>query len=147
MASKAPLVPGLSPISELSLRNTVADLRLIIVSLALLAGCAGTITTDDGQALRIASPDFRDYLERVFREQNRLAMVLAFAQEESGGNDYERLVELEDDLLVACAALNELAAARRDDRTLSLRAQARLAATAPQCESTTRQAQRALDSL
>jgi hypothetical protein len=101
----------------------------------------------DGRTLALNSTEFREYVERVFREQNQAATALAFAQDESSGARYETLLELEDALLEACADLNEVAAARRDDRALGLRRQARMAATAPSCESTTRQTQEALDAL
>ena len=49
----------------------------------LLAGCA-SVTTADGTRLGLASPEFRAYVERVFREQNRLADAFAFALEAPG---------------------------------------------------------------
>jgi hypothetical protein len=86
----------------------------------------------------VSSREFRGYVERVFREQNQAATALAFAQEGAEGTDYERLLELEDTLLEACAELNALASARRDDRAPGLREQGRMARTAPECESATR---------
>lgn len=131
----------------LAYRNAVALLRFSIVIFALLAGCATTVTTMDGRTLALNSTEFREYVERVFREQNQAATALAFAQDDSSGTRYETLLELEDALLEACADLNEVAAARRDDRALGLRQQASMAATAPNCESMTRQTQDALDAL
>jgi len=125
----------------------VTTLRFSIVSLALLAGCAATITAMDGRRLRLNSVDFRVYLEQVFREQNSVATALAFAQDEVRGTGYESLLQLEDVLLDACADLNALAAARRDNRALSLRERARMAATAPGCEVTTQRTRAALDVL
>ncbi len=125
----------------------MATLRFNIVTLALLAGCATTITTMDGRTLTLNSPQLRDYVERVFREQNRVATALAFAQDEASGTRYETLLRLEDALLEVCADLNALAAARRDNRALSLRRQATMAMTAPSCESTTRRTEAALDVL
>ncbi len=101
----------------------------------------------DGRTLALNSSEVREYVERVFREQNQAATALAFAQDDASGTRYETLLELEDVLLEACAGLNELAAARRDDRALGLRQQARMAATAPSCESTTRRTREALDAL
>ncbi len=101
----------------------------------------------DGRTLTLNSPELRDYVERVFREQNQAATALAFAQDEASGNRYETLLQLEDALLEACADLNELAAARRDNRALGLRRQARMATTAPSCESTTRRTEEALGAL
>ena len=120
-------------------------LSFSIVGVLLFAGCAGTITTTDGRQLRLDSAEFQGYVERVFREQNQTATALAFAQDAATGGRYERLLELEDALLEACAALNTLASARRDERTLGLRAQARMARTAPDCEAAAQRAQADLE--
>lgn len=106
--------------------------RLSIVFLAASAGCASTVTTLEGQHLRLSSPEFRLYFERVFREQNEVATELAFTP--GDGPDGGEYAALEENLLTACAALNELAVAGRDGRSLSRRRQASLAATAPACE-------------
>ncbi len=147
LACNAGFDPRRCSFNALACRNAVALLRFSIVTFVLLVGCATTITTMDGRTLALNSTEFREYVERVFREQNQAATALAFAQDESSGARYETLLELEDALLEACADLNEVAAARRDDRALGLRRQARMAATAPNCESTTRQTQEALDAL
>ncbi|MEE8248635.1 MAG: hypothetical protein V3R59_00245 [Gammaproteobacteria bacterium] len=139
--------PGRCPFSELKDRSAVAILRFSIVTFVLFAGCATTITTMDGRTLALNSSEVREYVERVFREQNQAATALAFAQDDASGTRYETLLKLEDVLLEACAGLNELAAARRDDRALGLRQQARMAATAPSCESTTRRTRETLDAL
>ncbi len=110
----------------------MAACRLSILFLAALTGCASTVTSLDGRQLRISSPEFRSYVERVFREQNEVATALAFAQTDAA--DGSELVALEDDLLAVCAELNELAVARRDGRSVSMSRQATLAATAPACE-------------
>ncbi len=101
----------------------------------------------DGRALALNSAEFQDYVERVFREQNQAAIALAFAQDEASGIRYETLLQLEDALLDACADLNVLATARRDNRALGLRLQARMATMAPSCEAATRQTEEALDAL
>ena len=87
------------------------------------------------------------YVERVFREQNQAATALAFAQDDASGARYETLLQLEDVLLEACASLNALATARRDNRVLGLRRQARMATTVPSCESMTRQTAEQLERL
>ena len=106
--------------------------HLPILFLVALVGCASTVASLEGRNLRLSSPEFRLYFERVFREQNEVATALAFAQ--SDEEDGSELAALEDDLLAACAGLNELALARRDGRSLSRSRQARLAVTAPACE-------------
>ena len=109
---------------------------LLPLLLAGVTGCAGVDTVDDGR-LRLGSPEFRDYVERVFREQNRLADELAFALvdlPEPDGPRGRALTEAEDRLRSACEPLNALALARRDERRLGPFAQARLARRAPECE-------------
>src|SRR5690554_3682800 len=44
---------------------------------AAMLGCA-PITTLEGERLALRSPEFRDYVEQVFREQNRVASELTF---------------------------------------------------------------------
>ena len=111
--------------------------RLIApLTLSFLAGCA-SISTADGERLRLASAEFREYVERVFREQNRVADEAAFALEAPAASRSE-LSGAEQRLLQACAGVNELATARRDQRRLGLRESARAARTVPECEAATR---------
>jgi hypothetical protein len=100
------------------------------------------VPTADGERLRLASPEFRTYVERVFREQNRVADELAFALEAPGQN--AELTAAEERLLAACAQVNELATARRDDMELGIRASVRAARTVPGCEAAARAAETAL---
>ena len=93
--------------------------------------------TADGQRLSLGSTEFREYVERVFREQNRVADALAFALEASGAQDSE-LATAEQELLAACAGVNELATARRDQETLGMRDSVRAARSVPECERATR---------
>jgi len=113
--------------------------RPVAVCLLLsLSGCAA-VPTADGQRLRLGSDEFRDYVERVFREQNRVADAVAFALEAPGSQDPE-LAAAEQDLLAACAGVNELATARRDQQSLGLRNSVRAAKSVPDCERATRAA-------
>ena len=93
--------------------------------------------TADGERLSLRSADFRDYVERVFREQNRVADAVAFALDAPGTEDRE-LAAAERELLGACAGVNELATARRDQRRLGMRASLRAARSVPDCERATR---------
>lgn len=120
-----------------------ARFALVAVTLALV-GCA-SITTADGARLGLASPEFRAYVERVFREQNRVADALAFAIEAPGARS-SSLAAAEATLLDACARVNELATARRDERRLKITAQVRAARSVPDCERALRSAVVALDS-
>lgn len=104
----------------------------------LLQGCAA-VPTADGERLKLASPEFRAYVEQVFREQNRVADAVAFALEEPGSNG--ELEAAEQQLLAACAGVNELATARRDGAELGIRGSLRAARTVPECERATRSAE------
>ena len=110
--------------------------------LVALAGCAA-ISTADGDRLALQSEEFRAYVERVFREQNRVADELAFALEASDAARGE-LAVAEQRLLEACAAVNELATARRDELRFGLRRSLSAARTVPYCEQTTRSVAQAL---
>ena len=107
-----------------------------LCALLSLAACAA-VPTADGERLRLGSAEFRDYVERVFREQNRVADAAAFALEAPGAQD-AGLAAAEQALLAACARVNELATARRDERRLGFRKSAAAARTVPDCERATR---------
>jgi hypothetical protein len=107
-----------------------------VCALLSLSGCAA-VPTADGERLRLASVEFREYVERVFREQNRVADEVAFALEAPGPREAD-LGAAEQELLAACGGVNELATARRDERRLGLRSSFRAARTVPDCERATR---------
>lgn len=113
-----------------SARSCVAALVLAVVS-----GCAA-VTTAEGERLALGSDEFAAYVERVFREQNRVATALAFALEDAqpASARFEALSAAEDTLLAACADLNALAAARRDGERLGPLKGLRAARGAPECE-------------
>ena len=113
--------------------------RSAAVALVLiLSGCAA-VPTADGQRLSLRSVEFREYVERVFREQNRVADAVAFALDAPGEQDAQ-LAAAEQELLVACAGVNELATARRDQQRLGMRSSVRAARSVPDCERATRAA-------
>jgi hypothetical protein len=119
---------------------------LLAAAAALLAACA--VTTADGTRLGLASDEFRAYVERVFRDQNKTASDLAFALDDattSGGPEPRELAAAEERLLEACSGLNELATSRRDQQQLGIKQSASAARGAPDCERATRAAQAALD--
>lgn len=110
----------------------VSRVALLLAAVLVCHGCA-TVTTTDGQRLALASTEFASYVERVFREQNRIADALAFALEgEPAG--HADLMEAEQSLLTACAGVNELATARRDGEGLGLKRSAANARSVPTCE-------------
>jgi hypothetical protein len=106
-----------------------------LLALFAVAGCAA-IQTGDGERLAPTSPAFRAYVERVFREQNRVATEVAFALEAPG--EHAQLIAGEQRLLEACAGVNQLATARRDERRLGARRSLAAARTVPACEEATR---------
>jgi hypothetical protein len=117
----------------------------LVAGAALLAACA--VTTADGTRLGLTSDEFRAYIERVFRDQNKVASDLAFALDDataSGGSAPPDLTAAEDALLKACAGVNELATSRRDREELGVGKSAGAARSAPDCERATRAAQAAL---
>lgn len=109
-----------------------------VVGAAALAGCAAVVTAD-AERLRLTSPAFPGYVERVFREQNRVADQLAFAIE-AVAEPPAAVAAAEQALLRACAGVNELATARRDSLPLGLRRSASLARGVPECERAAREA-------
>ena len=114
----------------------------LTVATLIVAGCA--VLTADGERLTLTSPQFRAYVERVFREQNRVADQFAFALEDN--RDVPTgVAAAEQSMQEACAALNELATARRDDRHLSLRKRSESARSVPTCERTMRTSAATLD--
>ena len=113
----------------------------VLLALLSLTGCA--VSTAGGERLRLGSAEFRGYVERVFREQNRVADELAFAVEAPGPASVG-LAAAENELLEACAAVNELATARRDQRRLGAVRSVRAARSVPGCERATRAARERL---
>jgi hypothetical protein len=114
----------------------VLSAPLLAATLAL-QGCAA-VPTAGGEELSLRSPEFRDYVERVFREQNRVADELAFALEAAPARAEPAAAEQA--LIEACAGVNELATSRRDDRRLGLRKRLAAARSVPDCERATQSA-------
>jgi hypothetical protein len=111
-----------------------------------LAACA-TITTAAGRRLGLSSPEFRAYAETVFRRQNEVGTELGLAIDDraaTAGTEPAALDAAEDRLLAACAALNAMAAARRDDRPVTLSQRLESARSVPDCERATDAAAAAL---
>jgi hypothetical protein len=115
---------------------------LLLAATLGLVGCA-VVVTAEGERLALTSPEFRAYVERVFREQNRVASELGFALEDAAAPRAE-LAEAEQALLDACAGVNELATARRDAQSLGTRGSAARARSVPECERATAAAARVL---
>ena len=118
--------------------------RTFVLAAAAALPIACAVTTADGTRLGLTSSEFRAYVERVFRDQNKVASDLAFALDDataSGGTAPPELSAAEDALLKACAGLNELATSRGDQADLGVRKSAIAARSAPDCECATQTAQ------
>jgi hypothetical protein len=120
--------------------------RALVAVAALAAGGCAAVRTQDGERLALTSPDFRAYVERVFRRQNQVATDVELALEDlpAGEPSAKTLQAADDGLQSACAGVNELATARRDAVKLGLRRQAAAARTVPQCEAAAQSAAAAL---
>ncbi len=109
--------------------------------LLLAGGCSMRVVTADGTELGVRSEAFSAYVERVFRDQNRVAGELGFAllDAELAGDDaaVAQLEAAESALLDACEGLNELAAAQRDGDRMPRLAALAAARSAPDCEEAT----------
>ena len=94
----------------------------------------------------MTSAEYRDYVETVFRAQNRVASDLAFALADApaGASSELALAGAEARLLEACASLNEIATLRRDDERAGLKRGVAAGRAAPHCEAATREAEAVL---
>jgi len=117
--------------------------RAVLLVAAIVGNACATVATVDGERLALTSPEFAAYVERVFREQNRVADALAFALEDAPGERPD-FIAAEQALLAACAGVNELATARRDDQSLGLRRSSANARSVPACERAAQEAARLL---
>ena len=109
---------------------------LWLVAIVFLGGCVGSVELASGHRIALNSKEFEDYVERIFKYQNKVADELAFAlvDMDAAQPSYGALESAEAQLLIACSGLNELATARRDDLQLSIRRKLELARQVPNCE-------------
>ena len=113
-----------------------------------LAACVPLVETRDGRQLRATSPAFKDYAERVFRQQNSLSWALIEALETTDNPQmHQRLSQLETRLRQACEAVNRLASARRQGKSSSRAEQLALVRALPQCEARSEEARQLLNRL
>jgi hypothetical protein len=101
--------------------------------------------TGGGERLRSTSAEFRAYAEQVFRTHNDVTTSMAYAIDDlEGAADADRrregLIDADDRMMRACSGLNEIASARRDNRTVSLKKRAAAAKRVPDCELASRDA-------
>lgn len=114
------------------------------LALALIGGCAGSLTTPDGERIALRSDAFADYAERVFRYQNEVLDTMAFALDTRG--DDAALIAAEDRVLLSCAGLNDIAVRRQRGAGIRPVRDARTARGIPECESAAQAAADLLES-
>lgn len=118
----------------------------VLLVLLLSTGCS-SVTTLDGERLALGSDALGDYVEDVFRRQNRVASDIAFALDdpEASPSRLEALDVADRGLLDACAPINEVAARRRDEVPVGWVKGSRAAHAAPDCERAVDRARAVLD--
>ena len=113
-----------------------------------LTACVLLVKTQDGRYLRATSPAFKDYAERVFRQQNNLSWALVEALDTvSDPEKLQHLTQLEIQLRQDCEAVNRLASAHRKGESSSRAQQLALVRALPQCEARSQEAQQLLNRL
>jgi hypothetical protein len=103
----------------------------------ILGGCVGAVELANGRHIPLNSKEFEDYVEYVFKYQNRVADELAFALVDADVTDAKAQMDLEQaeaNLQTACSGINELATARRDGQRISVRRKLEFARQVPDCE-------------
>ncbi len=125
--------------------HQLASSGAVVAGLLVLASCAPDITAANGDRMRANSPEFRDYARQVFEMHNEAVTKIAYALDDLEFDPdqidrYNGIVDADDRMMDACAELNKLAIARRDDKQLGLSELARVASSIPDCERATAQA-------
>ena len=97
--------------------------------------------------MRANSQEFRDYARQVFEMHNDAVTTIAYALDDLESDPdqidrYNGIVDADDRMMDACAELNKLAIARRDDKQLGMSELAGVASSIPDCERATAQATR-----
>jgi hypothetical protein len=111
----------------------------------VLVGCAGVIEHPDGHVIALNSNEFRAYVESTFRYQNKIADALAFALVDGEPADSLQSLEIaEQELMLACSGVNELAAAERDGVELGALVKLGLARQVADCQTAADSAERVL---
>ncbi len=117
----------------------------MVAGLLVLAGCAPYITAANGDRMRANSQEFRAYARQVFEIHNEAVTKIAYALDDLESDPdqidrYNGIVDADDRMMDACAELNQLAIARRDDKQVGLSELAGVASSVPDCERATAQA-------
>jgi hypothetical protein len=116
-----------------------ALMPLGIIVLLGLPACAGVNTRNvDGVAVKMSRDDFAAYVEKTFRNHNRVVneLISISAGGELGVDD--PLAKAEEAMAAKCQPLNEMVSATMEKRTLSFWAKMRLPEQVPACAAATR---------
>ena len=114
---------------------------LCLVSLVLLiAGCAGTVQTLDGQRLRVGSKQYSDHVMAVFKHQNSTLTELFDVYDTVNAEDAERLDTAEQRMIEACETLNSVAVDHRDGKSTDLGVLLSISSSVRACDQATRDA-------
>ena len=128
-------------------RRRFASSGAVVAGILVLAACAPYITAANGERMRANSQEFRDYARQVFEMHNDAVTRIAYALDDLESDPdqidrYNGIVDADDRMMDACAELNKLAIARRDDKQLGMSELAGVASSVPDCERATAQATR-----
>ena len=134
------------------IRHRIASTGAVVAGLLVLAGCAPYITAANGDRMRANSQEFRDYARQVFEMHNEAVTTIAYALDDLESDPdqidrYNGIVDADDRMMDACAELNKLAIARRDDKQLGMSELAGVASSVPDCERATAQATRLISNV
>lgn len=92
------------------------------------------------------NPELAARAELTFRQHNKVAseLLLLVTQLDVNSPDYQALITAEDDMLVSCQALNDLAIQHRDGKPVGPLRRLRVPKTIENCEDHTQRAQELL---
>ncbi len=114
----------------------LALLTVALLACATLIACTTvTVKTPDGERVTRSKDEFGDYVEHVFRTQNRALNKLIFLDAIGpGGGVPEDLLAAEEQMVLQCGGINELVARYLDGRPPSMLARRRLVNNIAWCE-------------
>ncbi|MDH3693095.1 MAG: hypothetical protein OER96_00800 [Gammaproteobacteria bacterium] len=130
--------------------KSVGKIIVILSAFVLCATLSGCVTTKTADCRRLltGSDKFRDYVEQVFRQQNRVTNDLIYLLpeiEQTDGALFFRMTLAESNMLKSCGHLNMLAASYRDDRKPGFFKRMKMSRNAAQCDRATQKTQTLLD--
>lgn len=105
-----------------------------------------TTTLPDGSQTTRSIPEFEQYAETVFKRQNLTTTRIGeLMEEELDDEAYNKLEAAEETLLNKCAAINQIARDRIEQKDSNVLLQLKVKQTIGECDYATRQAEQLLD--